>query len=501
MTKNPFMPPAKQQVPFHLGWGLSGLAPYYLLGQTVPVSGIINGSGACPGEMAFGLPVYGPDYLSQIEPQHCTISAFPDLAIFGSSIQTQIAKYGEFALSQATIWADEQTCLPEQYQEAVEQWLAENNRKHYQPALGRICLFITKLDKGGAERQIVLLARGLTALGFQVTLICQSPDDTSTQGWQQQLSDAKIERLWLSDARQTWQANPPDSHEMTWLRPLCRLLRPRGAHNVLALSRLYARIRPQYVISYLDDCNIVSAAAAMLAGVPQVAMSARSTEPNLLHQDGEPDFYVCRLAQMRAWYQVLLDQFAGAKLYANSRAGQLSYEKWLGRPLSCAVPNAVEAVPMISDIDIRARHFLPHDCQILLGVMRLTPEKNPDGFIRVFARLLQSQPNLKAILLGEGPMRSELEALLHQLDLTEVVLMPGKVDDPTAYLQQATCLLCPSFTEGMPNIVLEAQVQGLPLVCSHVGGIPEALVQELHQFLVPVANEQAMAELIFPNHH
>ncbi len=492
MTKNPFMPPAKQQIPIHLGWGLSGLAPYYLLGQTVPVSGIINGSGASPGEMAFGLPVYGPDYLNQIEPQHCAISAFPDLAMFGSSIQTQIAKYGEFALSQATIWADEQTCLPEQHQEAVEHWIAENNRKHYQPELGRICLFITKLDKGGAERQIVLLARGLTTLGYQVTLICQSSDDTSTQGWQQQLSDAKIERLWLSDARQTWQANPPESQEMTWLRPLCRLLRPRGAHNVLALSRLYARVRPQYVISYLDDCNIVSAAAAMLAGVPQVAMSARSTEPNLLHPDGEPPFYICRLAQMKVWYQALLDQLPGAVLYANSLAGKTSYEAWLGRALSESVINAVEAPPTTSGTDIRLYHQLPPDCEILLGIMRFTSEKNPQAFVRVFARLKQQRPKLRAILLGDGPLRHELAELVHQYQLEDSLLMPGKVDDTTSYLQQANCLLCPSHTEGMPNVILEAQACGLPLVATNVGGIAEALARELHGFLIDVTDEAGM---------
>ena len=503
MTTHPSMPLSKQQIPTHLGWGLSGLTPYYLYGQTAPVSGIINGSGASPGEMAFGVPIYDPAYLSQIESKDCTISAFPDLAIFGSSIQTQIAKYGEFTLSQATVWADDLTCTIEEYREALQQWIAENQGVRYPPEPGRICLFITKLDKGGAERQIVLLARGLTALGYQVTLICQSPDDASTQGWQQQLSDAKVERLWLDDARQTWQTNPPDSQEILWLRPLCRILRPRGAHNVLSLSRIYARIRPQYVISYLDDCNIVSAAAAIVAGVSSVAMSVRSTEPNLLHPQGEPNFYVCRLAQMKLWYQAIFDFDVPFKLYANSSAGKISYEHWLSRTLTTTVENAVEATPSITDIDIRVIHQLPAASPILLGVMRFTAEKNPDGFIRVVARLVAKKPHLKAILLGDGPMRAELENLVLLLNLKDSILLPGKIDDPTVYLQQATCLLCPSHAEGMPNIILEAQAQGLPLVCNDVGGTLEALHKTLHLFSVTNANEQSMVELlidIFDSH-
>lgn len=492
MMKQSVMANDQQQNKFHIGWGLSALTPYYLLGETRSVSAIICGAGARPGEAAFGLPVYGPDYLSSVAPSDCHITAFPDLGEFGASIKSQIAHFGEFELRQATIWADDPSCEPEQYRDAVQHWLTNHRSVRYIPEPGRVCLFINKLDKGGAERQIVLLACGLKALGHDVTLICQSADDASTLRWQQQLSDANVDRLWLPDARQTWRMSPPVEHELQWLAPLCRLIRPRGAHNVLSLSRIYAQLRPQYVISYLDDCNFVSAAAAIVAGVSSCAMSVRSTEPNLLHPLGEPNFYVCQLKQMKIWYQSLLDLCPTTKLYANSEAGRKSYEVWLNQTLSKSVPNAVESVQIANAINIRTLHHLPDDCEVLLGIMRLTEEKNPDGFIRVYAALKLIRPTLHAVLLGDGPMRQVLENLARQYQVTDSLVMPGKVDDTTAYLQQASCLLCPSHTEGMPNVILEAQAHGLPLIATKVGGTQEALAEELHGFLVDANDENAM---------
>lgn len=478
--------------PTRIGWGLSGLTPYFLLGQAEPVRCIINGRGAEPGATAFGLSVVGPDYLYGIDSRTNLIVAYPELNEFGNSIRQQLKHYGDFTLQQAQVWADAPSCTELQYQQALQHWLATLPVPDYQPLENEICLFITKLDKGGAERQIVLLARGLTKLGYHVTLICQSPDHASTQSWQQQLAEAGVARLWLNDARQLWQQNPPTQEELLWLSPLCRLLRPRGAHNVLALSRIYTQLKPKYVISYLDDCNIVSSIAAILSGVPQVTMSARSTEPNLLHPDGEPAFYICALAQMKNWYQALLDRFPEVILYANSQAGKTSYEAWLGRALSQTVGNAVDAPPSVLTTDIRQHHQLPQDCEILLGIMRFTAEKNPQAFIRVFARLRQKRPSLRAILLGDGPLRPELTALVHQHQVEDTLLMPGKVDDTTSYLLQANCLLCPSHTEGMPNVILEAQACGLPLVATNVGGIAEALARELHGFLVDVTDEAGM---------
>ena len=479
-----------------IGWGLSGLTPYFLHGQAEPVHCIINGHGAEPGSTAFGLPVTGPEYLRGLDGEKNLIVAYPDLNQFGDSIRQQLAHYGDFALQQAKIWADDPSCTDLQYRQAVQDWLNALPKSRDPATTNEICLFITKLDKGGAERQMVLLARGLRELGYHVTLICQSPDHESTQSWQTQLTESGVTRLWLDDARKVWANEPPGPAELKWLSPLCRLLRPRGAHNVLMLSRIYAQLKPQYVISYLDDCNIVSAAAAMLAGVRHIAMSARSTEPNLLHPDGEPAFYICRLAQMKIWYQALLDQLPGVVLYANSQAGKTSYESWLARPLSASVGNAVEAPPATSGTDIRAYHQLPSDCEILLGIMRLTTEKNPQAFVRVFARLKQQRPKLRAILLGDGPLRPELAELARQCQLEDSLLMPGKVDDTTSYLLQANCLLCPSHTEGMPNVILEAQACGLPLVATKVGGIEEALARELHDFLVDVADEAGMMLLL-----
>jgi glycosyltransferase involved in cell wall biosynthesis len=99
-------------------------------------------------------------------------------------------------------------------------------------------------------------------------------------------------------------------------------------------------------------------------------------------------------------------------------------------------------------------------------------------FVRVVAKLKRDYPALKAVICGVGPLRAEVLALARKMGVGECLLLPGAVDDVPVVMRAASLLLHVSEaeTEGLPNVILEAQAVGLPIVCTKSGGIAECLL-------------------------
>lgn len=108
-----------------------------------------------------------------------------------------------------------------------------------------------------------------------------------------------------------------------------------------------------------------------------------------------------------------------------------------------------------------------NDCQVVLGVGRLTPQKNFDLLIESFAIARRQRP-LRLAILGEGPDGAR-EALLEHaqsLDVADDVWLPGQVANPFPYYRGADLFVLPSRWEGMSNALLEAMASGCPVVAA-----------------------------------
>lgn len=129
----------------------------------------------------------------------------------------------------------------------------------------------------------------------------------------------------------------------------------------------------------------------------------------------------------------------------------------------------------------------------VLAVARLVPQKGLDVLIRAFALLPQSvRAGWSVVLVGDGPEREALEALVHQLGLSEVVTFAGFSSDPLSFMRRAAIFALPSRYEGMPNALLEAMAAGLPSVVSDASPGPLEMVCSGRQGLV-VPNEDVVA--------
>jgi glycosyltransferase involved in cell wall biosynthesis len=128
----------------------------------------------------------------------------------------------------------------------------------------------------------------------------------------------------------------------------------------------------------------------------------------------------------------------------------------------------------------------------LLSVGRLDREKNPMLLLDVMAALCAKDPEWRLVVVGDGPMRAQLEARTEELGLAEVVDIRGYVpidgELPLLY-QSADAFLHVSWTEGVPQVLFEAFAAGLPVVATDVGGVARAVADAA--ILVPPGDEPA----------
>ena len=111
------------------------------------------------------------------------------------------------------------------------------------------------------------------------------------------------------------------------------------------------------------------------------------------------------------------------------------------------------------------REFSIADEQLVVGhIGRFNQQKNHKFLIKVFAEVLKQQPNALLMLVGDGEKKSEIKEQISALGIEEFVIFTGIRSDVPALLSAMDVFVFPSFYEGMPNTVIEAQATGLPCV-------------------------------------
>ena len=127
-------------------------------------------------------------------------------------------------------------------------------------------------------------------------------------------------------------------------------------------------------------------------------------------------------------------------------------------------------------------------------VGRLSPEKHPALFLRTAALVHARLPPARFVVIGDGPLRGDLESLAARLRIADAVTFAGECDDMAARYQALDVVLSTSWHEGTPLAVLEAMACALPVVATEVGGVPELVVSGTTGWLTPAGDEVEMAE-------
>ena len=157
------------------------------------------------------------------------------------------------------------------------------------------------------------------------------------------------------------------------------------------------------------------------------------------------------------------------------------------------IPNGVE-----TDKIEQKRAYRIDDTVTLVSMGRLHPQKGFDVLLPALKRIIHDRPDVgwRLWLLGDGPLRSELEIMAHHLGIDQQVKFWGKVNNVPTYLSQADIFVLPSRAEGMSNALLEAMAHGLPCVATQISGNVDLIQHGENGLLVPPDNEAALAKAI-----
>jgi sugar transferase (PEP-CTERM/EpsH1 system associated) len=156
---------------------------------------------------------------------------------------------------------------------------------------------------------------------------------------------------------------------------------------------------------------------------------------------------------------------------------------------------AVAPEPTLADCPFsRPEHWL------VGTVGRMQTVKDQTLLAKAFVRALELAPALKArlrlVMVGDGPLRAEVQALLDAAGVADLAWLPGERHDIPEVLRGLDCFVLPSLAEGISNTILEAMASGLPVIATNVGGNPELVTDGETGTLVPASDPGAMAQAI-----
>jgi asparagine synthase (glutamine-hydrolysing) len=333
----------------------------------------------------------------------------------------------------------------------------------------KIVVFTHGLVSGGAERQWVYLAKGLAELGYAVTFVVSDRLEEQNRHYLTLLESTGVEII--SAAGQ-----PLDIESYAFLRRFPCGSTDMDSQNIAEVASVFRALNPKVVFTQLDGTNIIGGVATFVADIPGVVMSFRNYNPTHFPQ------WAPLWPWMELAYRTLL-QSQRVRLTGNFRAANEDYARWLDVDPSAVtvIPNAVDAklFPLATEeqaLAFRRGLNISDGAPIVLGVFRLDMEKGPDDFIRVCARIAESDAEVRFLIAGTGPLENELRSQVDEAGLAERILFLGRRTDINLLMRAASLLLHTAKREGMPNVILEAMLSGTPIVATGVGAIPDLLV-------------------------
>lgn len=326
----------------------------------------------------------------------------------------------------------------------------------------KVLYMIGTLEIGGSERQLVQLATNLDRARFEPVICCLS----SAGPLEGELTAHGI------PVRVIGLRNVRDLREVVL--------------GMARLMRLIAGERPAIVHGFLFWAYVLGAVCASLARVPVVIASRRS------------------LGNFKAgrWHYLMLERLANRftdLVIANSdavRRDVLQQERLPAHKVvvihnGVVVPTDQGTLPAA-----RRRLGLGDDVPLVGVVANLIQYKGHSTFLRAWRLVMDEMPRAQALLIGEGPMRPEIERVVNDLELGASVRLLGSRSDVSDLLDAVDLVVHPSLQEGFSNAILEAMAAGKAVVATAVGGNPEAVVEGVTGVLVRPGDVAALATAV-----
>ncbi len=306
-----------------------------------------------------------------------------------------------------------------------------------------LVLVLEELNFGGTQRQMLELARHL------------NKDLFAPEIWTLRQGEAFLPMAQQYDIP---------------VRQLCSDATLVPWHGIKALYKEFSQKRPPLLHLHTTFPNVWGRILGRALGLPCLVGSIRSKR-NVRKQK---ERYTWRLTHCHICN--------AASLYKDLLAEGLPQERLY------TIPNGVD-ITLFSPPE-QGLCAEPH----IINVGRLVKEKDQASLLRAFALVQAQIPKAHLHLVGDGPLRGQLESLAQELGIGSAVTFHGGSTDVKGFLAKARLFVLSSIDEGTPNAILEAMAMGLPIVSTAVDGVPYMVEEGKNAFLAPLRDSEALAK-------
>jgi glycosyltransferase involved in cell wall biosynthesis len=323
----------------------------------------------------------------------------------------------------------------------------------------RVAIFFHDLGIGGAERVMLQLAQGFSEMGHPVDLVL-----------------ARAEGPLFSEV--------PSGVQIIDLKTRSPLKMFVGLISYLRKNK------PGVLLSPFEVTSVIAILAKKISDVPTRVVIRISV-------------HLSRNKRTTQWKK-FLERFVVSKAYPLADE-VITVSKGVAKDLSAYTGIPLERIkviynPVVSDELLQAaeqpvhhRFFAENECPVVLGVGRLTEQKDFSTLIKAFDILRKKIPS-RLIILGDGEERSYLEELIHSSGLQDLVDLPGFDINPFAFMKKASMFVLSSKWEGLPGALIQALACDCPAVSTNcLSGPSEILKDGQYGYLIPVGDVNAIA--------
>jgi L-malate glycosyltransferase len=318
---------------------------------------------------------------------------------------------------------------------------------------------------GGTENQVVKLINNLDRSKYKLHLILLRETEWINANWRHLNCSISIYNL-------------------------TKLKNPFNLVTFLKIFKYIMNIKPDIVMTFFPLSNILGVIAARLAKA-SVIISTRRDYGLWIEWEHRFSIYVLRFAD-RYVSKILVNAYAIKEL--TSRAERIDPAKidviYNGVDIEKPLPNKQQTSLLRSEFGI------PPECPVIGIVGGLKPMKRHITFLRAARRVLDKRQDVHFIVVGDGPMRSLLEAEAEKLDIANNCHFAGSQDDVIPFLSLFNIGVNCSANEGLSNAVMEYMAYGVPCIISDAGGNPELIEHNVNGYLFKLDDDDELSRLI-----
>ena len=322
----------------------------------------------------------------------------------------------------------------------------------------RILFLSTSMGLGGADQQLLSAAQVLRDRGHAIRIVSLTP--LGPMGLQ-------ARSLGLTTDSLEMRRGVPD---------------PRGLARLVRIVRAW---KPDVVHSHMVHANLMGRVLRLLVPVPVLVSTIHN-----VYEGGPVLMAGYRLSNGLVDHMTIISQAAADRFIG---------ERIVPGRLLTVIANGVDTdrmrnVPPEVRSALRGAIGVSDEEFIWLAVGRFEVAKDYPNMLRAFQEVRSREPRSVLVIVGQGSLQGEAEALAGELGLRDAMRFLGARDDVPAVMSAGDGYVMSSAWEGMPMVLLEAAAAGLPIVATAVGGNGEVVRDGESGFLVPARDSEALGQ-------